>query len=292
MKDNKSDYGTVIKLIAGLAVTVLIVAIFTVWFCRHEKRNDNCYSPDIVLMGDSIFATTVGEGSIADILGDKSGFTVCDESFGGTGACYMDTDARLDRNDDAYSLASLTQALITGDFRYQENSYPGSEVTWYFEDKIKELEKVDFSSVKILMIEHLLNDYHNGNPVNCGTDLHDEYTYEGALRSVITKLQKEYPQLRIILISPTRSWYGADLDQSSAQKDFGGGVITDYIECQKKIAEETGVEWISLYELYGDDSSNVFEYTIDGVHPNEAGNELIADYLYNYLNDNPDLLGD
>lgn len=276
---------SIIFWVIGIIVTVLIIVWFAVWFYRRETQKEEViYTPDIILMGDSIFATTRGEGSVADILAAKMGVTVCDESLGGTGLCYADTDARLDKADDAYCMASITQALMTGDFRYQDSSYPQYGATWYFKQRIYELERMDFSGKKVLIIEHLLNDYQVGVPVNCGTDKYNEYTYEGALRSVITQFQEEYPELRIILVAPTKSWYGENNDEPSDEKDFGGGVVTDYIECQKNIAEETGVEWISMYDLYDDAPGERSEYMIDGIHPNEAGNELIAEYLYEYLN--------
>ena len=61
--------------------------------------------------------------------------------------------------------------------------------------------------------------------------------------------------------------------------------MEDYVEAQRRVAQECGVEFLDLYhdfyphEEYGDWQL----YTEDGMHPNEAGRQKIAQTLAAYL---------
>lgn len=265
-------------LVLGGCALVLFV-IFFIFFMMKEGENKAEYSPEIVIMGDSIFAHTTDESSVANLLGNLMNVSVADVSFGGSCMSYIDKDARMDNNHDAFCMAALTQAVLAEDFRYQHNANVRLNATEYFDERVALLETIDFSQVNILIIDHLLNDYQISANVECGSDEYDEYTYEGAMRSVITQLKEEYPNLRIIVVAPVKSWYTDDCI-SSSEYDFGNGTIDKYIEVQKEITDELGVEWLSLYDLY-----DGIEYTTDHIHPNEEARVLIADYLYEYLKD-------
>lgn len=307
MAANREKIKDIIITVVAIAIGIVLFTLF--W--KNQTRDLRKASPEIVIMGDSIFAGTRGEDSVSTKLSARLGREITDVSIGGSCLGYLDRDARLDYYDDAVSMAALTQAVLSNDFRYQENANIKSAATSYLGERLQTLEAIDFSEVKILIIDHLLNDYHSGIQIRTDGDKYDEYTYEGALRSIVTQLKDSYPELRIILVAPTLSWYGdEETDYStgyfyprgnilpSSEYDFGRGSITEYIEVQKMVAEELGVEWISMYDLYSkaadaaqetDDLAEegrlyaCYKYTIDGIHPNGNGIELITDFLYNYL---------
>ncbi len=294
--------------VAGVVVTLIMLAVFGIifWmFMKNENKTEYYYSsPKIVLFGDSIFAYYQDENSVAHRLSDKLGEEVFDASFGGTCLAYTDRDGRLDDTSDAMSLAALTQAITAYDFRYQENSVDSASSTDYFESRLGELKKTDLSKTEIVVIEHLVNDYHNAIPLETGSDKYDEYTYEGALRSVVSKLKKKYPSLRIIIAAPPLTWYPAvsdtvdeygrkaelrDYDNMTAatEKDYGGGIVTGYRRVQKSVADELGIEYIDLSECMDNESvENIFTYSVDGLHPNENGAERIAEYMAEYIRNN------
>ena len=57
------------------------------------------------------------------------------------------------------------------------------------------------------------------------------------------------------------------------------------LELEKKIAAEMGIECIDNYNVFLHESDeDCFRYTIDGLHANEYGRELIANAIYEYLN--------
>lgn len=264
-------------ILGGIALVFFVV--FFIWFWHSENKETTDYCPKIVVMGDSIFAHTIDETSVVNLLSDKMDMEIADISFGGSCMSYIDRDARMGNNHDAFSMAALTQAILAKDFRYQESANVRLYATEYFDDRIELLKSIDFSQVDILIINHLLNDYQIVVPPECGSDKYDEYTYEGAIRSVITQLKKAYPNMRIIIVAPVKSWYTEEYIVSK-DYDSGYGTVDKYIEVQRDVSEELGVEWISLFDLYDD-----HQLTLDSIHPNEEAREMIADYLYDYLAD-------
>ncbi|MBR1860466.1 MAG: SGNH/GDSL hydrolase family protein [Lachnospiraceae bacterium] len=275
--------------IPGVIITFLALVTFGIifWmFLKNENRRDYREDqPEIILSGDSIFAYYQDERSVASRLSEISGKKVFDASFGGTYLAYHDRDARLDDTSDAMSMVALTSAIINNDFRYQKNAHISANGTEYFDERTEALEKTDFGKAKILIVEYMLNDYHSGITIESGSDIYDEYTYEGALRSVVTQLKKAYPDLRIIIAGAPVTWYEVTHGIiSSYERDFGGGNAEDYREVQKAVAEELEVEYMDLSEAYDlSVADNIPVYTADGIHPNEAGAEALARYIWEYI---------
>lgn len=276
------------KSIISLILACVIFAVIFICFCKNEGKDERSGGANIVLMGDSIFANNRDtETSICAEIGKALGCTVLDLSFGGSTMAYSDRDGRPDYTYDAVSMASLAQAIITNDFRYQTNAGIKVTGTDYFPERISALSEIDFDLVDILVLEHMLNDYQKGIPARADSDKYDEYTYEGALRTIIEELQKKYPELTIVLVTPPETWYFTeDGMHSSCELDLGGGKITEYIEVQKEIALEYNLQCIDLYDLYRsngivcDDEGNELNYwdgyTIDDIHPNFLAIELIG----------------
>jgi len=282
----------------GITVAAIIVfgILFGIFWLKEADSNGRS-TPDIVIMGDSIFANTTDETSIANQMARKLDKRIADFSFGGTCVSYIDKNGRLDNANDAFCMSALTKAIIAKDFRYQQNARVTYNAADYFGDRVEMLSDTEFLGVDVLIMDYMLNDYQIAVPIENSWDQYSEYTYEGAYREVLKQLRDNYPRLRIILLAPVKTWYG-DERVLSSEYDIGGGTIDKYMEAQKALAEEFKVEWVSLYEVYDravaknpkllkDENGNPIEmweaFTYDNIHPNDVAREIIADYLVEYL---------
>ncbi len=260
----------------------LFLCLFLLFW--REKESEEKQTVQIVFFGDSSYGNIRDESAIPEQVGRLSGKTVFNAAFGGTGAGRQDRGQRLDYSGDSLSLAALTKAVYGGDFGVQQTIRPTQDITWYFISTVDGLENIDFSVVETVIIGHGLNDYYSGLPLENEKDPMDEYTFAGALRSSLTALKRVNPSLRIVLLTPTYSWL-TEAMQTCEEYDGGGGILEKYVEKEIAVAAEQGVGVIDLYhdffphEVWEDWS----RYTVDGLHPNEAGRALIAEKIADYL---------
>ncbi len=248
------------------------------------KRQEKTTYP-IVCLGDSILGATRDETSVTYLLQEKLGVKVFNGALGGTIMSRQEGRSRFAFKKDGLSFVALAQAIAYEDFGVQRtiNIYePGTD---YFKETIDDLATIDFSQVEILFIEHGINDYNASLPIYNEEDKYDEYSFTGALRSSIELLQQKFPKLRIILITPTYSWF-VSLEQTCEERYSEYGNLEDYVNAEILVAEELGVEVIDHYHnFYPHETWEDWSvYTMDGLHPNEAGRQKIADSLVNYLN--------
>lgn len=243
---------------------------------------------DIVAMGDSLLGQVQDETSVTAQLAAMTGQTVINGCLGGTAMAYVDLSADSGNTYEMYSMVSLAKSIAAKDFGAQGTKRFVHHATEYFEDTFAKLARVDFGKTRVLFICHGLNDFHSRVPLDNEKDPYDEYTYAGAIRSIVRNLQKNYPDLRIVFLSPTYTWY---LDRGITCETMwtDGLKLEDYVDTLLQTTRELGVESIDLYHDFFDHDS--FEdwsrYTWDGNHPNEAGREKIARAMADYLKENP-----
>ena len=283
MTDNRQS-----MLLWGFAVLLFILGGLVIWRITAPRPETTV---EMVLMGDSLHALGRGGDAVADRLAEELQVRILNAALGGTSMARLDCEKWMDHTMDNMSMVSLSKAILTGDYSVQKQAGIKASATEYFDEVIFELEKVDFGKVHILLLGYGMNDYHSGIPIepqktigNIGT----EYSFAGALRTVLGDLKSEYPTLRIILMSPTFSWY-LSTGRMCDEQDWGGGLLEQYVLSEQEIAAEYGVEFIDLYHgLY---EHNTFEdwekYTVDGVHPNETGKALMTDVIRSYLEEHP-----
>ena len=90
--------------------------------------------------------------------------------------------------------------------------------------------------------------------------------------------------MRILLVTPTYTWYTAQ-GLTCEDIDNGGGYLEDYVNAELGLAGELGLEAVDLYhDFFPHENDRDWErYTMDGLHPNEAGREKMADRIRDVL---------
>lgn len=263
-------------------LAILLFASLLFATCKEGRQEKLTYQ--IVYFGDSVPGLVRDESGIPSIVSDAVGKTVLNTAFGGTCISRIDVGNELDFGKESLSLVALTKSVANEDFGPQQTIRMREAVAEEFESMVDVLEQVDFSNVELVIIQHGVNDYYGGVPIRNTFNEMDEYSFAGAMRTSIKALRQANPNMRILFVTPTYSWL-IDENKSCEEYENGYGVLEDYIAEELRIAEECDVEIIDIYhDFYPHDEWEDWSlFTIDGIHPNEAGREKIAKKISEYL---------
>ena len=279
----KTSKGKVVQVV--LASLIVIVLLFIPGFSKPDKE------VSFVCLGDSLFGNVAYSPTVPQILEETLGIEVINGAFGGTCAACTNPSGFSSHFEDSLNLIHLVDSIVTKDFTYQNSTIALNEYKLdYFQESLELLSTVDFNSVSTILIEHGTNDYNRGTQIENPEDSMDIHTYAGAMRQSIEKLQKAYPQARIILVTPTYCYFNDSLGNYSGtceEKDFGGGILNDYVDKEIEIAAEYGLEIIDQYYDFPINKDTIHSYTEDGLHLVNEGRQLVADDIMEYLKNNP-----
>lgn len=273
------------KILYGVCGACLLLALLPALLKTGREAETQA---EVLFLGDSIMGQYRDETSIPSLVAGQLDVTVFNGAFGGTTMSQQNRERRDAYYWDGLSFAQLSRAIAAQDLGVQQTIRTKDYVTQNFGEIVDELDRLDLSSVRTVVICYGLNDYTTGSPIADPEDPEDPYTVEGAMRSGIRQLRQSYPQMRIVFISPTYCWFVNTLgttNETCETNDYGGGCMEDYVEAQRRIAEECGVEYVDLYHDYypHEEYGDWLQYTDDGLHPNERGRQKIADTLAEQL---------
>lgn len=280
---DKKKLEVLIKCIAGILAFVLFF-VLVIRTGDFDKGTDTTYK--IVCLGDSNFGNTQNETGTVPLLAKKLGQPVLNGAFGGS--MMVSVAGKKTEYHSLLSMYNLAISICNKNFGMQKaaiDTLVRTDYLSYFKNTFDKLVNVDFDSVEILIIEHGVNDYLGGIPIENESDLYDVTTFCGTLRTVITMLREEYPDMRIILVTPA---YCAPLSADNEYRtcdeyDYGNGYLEAYVNAELKVAKEMDVEIIDLYHGIEMDADNFSAYLYDGLHFGEYGREVVADILADYL---------
>lgn len=280
---DKKKLDLLIKCIAAiLALGAFCVLVF--WSKDFDKGTDTNFK--VVCMGDSNFGNVRDESGIVSILGEQLGKNTLNSAFGGS--TLVAKEGKKTEYQSVLSMHNLAISICNRNFGVQKaaiealNRRSGGE---NYVETLENLSAVNFESVELLIIEHGVNDYLSGVPIKNGRDLYDTSTFCGTLRTIVTMLKEEYPNMEIVLVTPA---YCAPIAEDGTYRycdetSYGGGYLEEYVNAEISVAKELGVEIIDLYHTMDMNRENFDTYLYDGLHFNEYGREIVADILADYL---------
>lgn len=151
----------------------------------------------------------------------------------------------------------------------------------YFSSRIEEM----IEDADVVVVFGGTNDFGHGDaPIGTQQD-RTENTFCGAVHILIQKLIDRYPRAQIVFLTPMHR-VGEDEVEKNEYGFHRGGSLRVYVDAIKEAAEHYGVPVLDLYRMSGlqPEIPALRElYMPDGLHPNDFGNERIANRLEGFL---------
>lgn len=133
---------------------------------------------------------------------------------------------------------------------------------------------------ELLVIFGGTNDFGGAVPLRGREGTDDLYTFTGALRHLLARAREKFPSAKTVFLSP--------FPRSAANtvRGFRGSPLDGYVSVIYDTCREFSVPVCDLYKLVPvrpDEAEDRERYLPDGLHPNDAGHEIIADILGDFL---------
>lgn len=218
----------------------------------------------IVVFGDSIWNAGRGEDGISELVMKEKDVIIYNCSIGGTTAAVFGESTDWE---DWTSNSFNGMMYLVNDILSEDQLIPNDAAAAV-------LKQIDFNEVDYIIVSYGLNDYFSDVPI-FPKEYFDLTSYIGALRHGIHKIQKQYPDIKFILTSPTYcGWF-------EGERQFGLG---DYVEAARSVSQEYGTYFLDMYHALGKNPQEKTEYLEDGVHLTVEGRELYARSVIDFLN--------
>lgn len=216
---------------------------------------------DIVFLGDSIIGNYTNSMSIPGVVEALTGARVYNCGYGGKGAALSD-NTRI-------HLFLIAEKLGNG---IMDGLPEGEQLTKGLTEFINR-EQTDRKVM--FVINYGLNDYFDGVPVE-SEDAEDISTYSGAIRKAVRMLQEEYPEARILLMSPNFTIY---YENGITRRSEQGGILAEYADAVLRLAKELETEVLDNFHELPTTAENWKEYLADGCHLNVLGRFLVGERI-------------
>lgn len=253
----------------------------------QPAANEKKYDMQIVFMGDSILDSDRDYAGVAGLIAESCNADVYNMSIGGTTAALVPGEQYNFATWDSIGLLGLINAILGN---INPDVFEGRRAG-------EILNECDFSKTDYFVIEYGINDFQTGqipqsryleNGDVLGIDA--VHTYAGALEVAVTMLRENFPDAKILIISPhyCQFFQGSTFVGDAYSLDYGYGTLVDFFRCSGYVAEQHRKDNVLFYnamELSGIDSYTAEEYLEDGVHLSEAGRRVYAAQVANVILD-------
>lgn len=218
----------------------------------------------IVVFGDSIWNDARGEDGVSEQLMALTGSTVYNCAIGGTSAAVVGESTEFSYDWRSQSFNGMV---------YVANKLLPADVVLEGTEACEVIKQVDFSTVDYILVSYGLNDFFSGVSIY-PKEYYELSNYVGALRNGILHLRENYPQAKIVLVTPTYT------KMFEGEKEFE---IGDYVEAMRSVSQEMNTELADMFHVLGEDPESRLEHLEDGVHLSAEGRNLYANGIAWYL---------
>lgn len=232
---------------------------------RMTQHYANLTGKNIAIFGDSINGNFDPAFSIPTYIESMTGANVHNYSIGGA-------TAYSNPGDENYNICMYEQitAVLTKDFSRLDTSCK------YFSSYENSSQDMNYD---IIILEYGLNDYFSNYDIDNPDNRYSDTTLKGGYRKSIELLQKRYPNAKIYIVLPSHITF---FENGTVQTN-NNGTLEDYVNAIRSVAREYNLSVIDCYKVSDWDEAELELYSLDGVHPNEAGRyELAKRYVRSF----------
>ncbi len=125
------------------------------------------------------------------------------------------------------------------------------------------------------------NDYGHGDAPLGEEDSLDEYTFYGALNTLCNNLIENFPNARIVFMTPLHRTGENNLWNERGIRNVCP--LSGYVNAIKKVCRNFSFPVIDCYSMSGINPNNEIiktNYMPDGLHPNDAGHKKLAEFIF------------
>ncbi len=172
-----------------------------------------------------------------------------------------------------YGIGGTRIAVQTNEFSYLPHNA----------DFVTRVDQMD-DDADLVIVFGGTNDYEHGDAPVGTFDDRDPYTFYGALHTLCQKLLLKYPSSRIAFITPLHR-----CNEFTVYPDKDGNpkrTLKEYVEIIREITEYYSIGIIDLYrtsQIQPNIEENKVMFMPDGLHPNDAGYEILTDRITSYI---------
>lgn len=236
------------------------------------SRDDAVNKLQIVFLGDSILDGYRNETGIAYLTGMYCDADVYNLAMGGTTAALSTYESAVYGEWTSRCLQGVVYAICGLVDPAIMEGYPAKAI----------FDSCDFSNTDYFVLEYGMNDFLSSIPLNDEETYYDAYTYVGALRVSVKKLQETFPDAKIVLCSPTYAhFWGKDGSYLGDGNMSSNGVanLVEYYRVCGNVAADMNTLFMNAYEGIGLNAYTADEYLEDGIHLSAKGRDEYAKKL-------------
>lgn len=140
----------------------------------------------------------------------------------------------------------------------------------------------DYSDVALVTIAYGVNDARTGVPLGTVNST-DITTFAGALNKLLQKIYTDNPECRVLVLAPLQRLTVTDF--GIATPNANGNYLIDFVNMCKAIAEKRSTAFLDQYRCSGINQTNLYYYTVEGVHPVNQGFARIRNAVIGILDE-------
>ena len=145
-------------------------------------------------------------------------------------------------------------------------AYPHHDLTFELRAEIME------RNAEAVVVFGGTNDFGHGDAPFGTPESEDVYTFYGAVKSLVRKLKLDFPDSKLVFITPLHRLTEAQPSNPDSK------ILEDYVNVIREVCKKNDIHIIDLFRINPIDPRDV-DSMPDGLHPSDKGQSIIADIV-------------